>query len=99
MHFVIAELLEHAASVQAVDMAEAGMHVVGIVQASRDDGGQQPWTPRYVFVAQISFVLKQVIEDSVELLVLLLIFVSILSHLIIQRDSHKCCHFLGHSGV
>ena len=64
MHFRIAELVEQRASVQRVGKAVLGMHVVGIVQASRDLGSQQPWTPLRVLVAQMKEVLGQVIEDS-----------------------------------
>jgi hypothetical protein len=39
------------------------MHVVGMVQAERDDEGQQPWTPLRVLVAQMEEG-GQVSEDS-----------------------------------
>tara|TARA_R110002003_G_scaffold878_13_gene21775 strand:+ start:19598 stop:19825 length:228 start_codon:yes stop_codon:yes gene_type:complete len=69
VHLTIWELLEHAASVQAVAMAAAGTHVVGMVQEERALGSQQPWTPNWVFVAQMKVGLKHVIEDSAEELV------------------------------
>jgi hypothetical protein len=69
VHLTMAELLEHAASVQRVDMAVLAMHVVGIVHESRDFGSQQPWTPLRVFVAQTKFVLEHVTEDSTLVLV------------------------------
>jgi hypothetical protein len=45
-------------------MAVRGMHVVGMLQAEREEGSQQPWTPRRVLVAQMKEVLGHVIEDS-----------------------------------
>lgn len=45
-------------------MAAAGMHVVAMVQEESADGLQQPWTPKKVFVAQMSAGLGQVIEDA-----------------------------------
>jgi hypothetical protein len=42
VHFRMAELVEHSESVQRVDRAVLGIHVVGIVQASRDLGSQHP---------------------------------------------------------
>jgi hypothetical protein len=67
VHFKIAALVEQRASVHRVEMAVLGMHVVGIVQASRDLGSQQPWTPLRVLVAQME-VFGHVIEDSGRLL-------------------------------
>jgi hypothetical protein len=64
VHFRIAELLEHEDSVQRVDTAVLGIHVVGMVQALRDLGSQHPWTPLRVFVAHMKDVLGHVIEDS-----------------------------------
>ena len=46
VHFAMAELLEHAKSVQAVDKAVLGIHVVGSTQPDRFVGLQQPWTPK-----------------------------------------------------
>lgn len=46
MHFTVAAPEEQELSVQAVDMAVAGMHVVGMVHEDRAEGSQQPWTPR-----------------------------------------------------
>jgi hypothetical protein len=57
-------LVEQKASVQRIDMAVRGMHVVGMLQAEREEGSQQPWTPRRVLVAQMKEVLGHVIEDS-----------------------------------
>jgi hypothetical protein len=56
--------VEQKASVQRIDMAVRGMHVVGMLQAEREEGSQQPWTPRRVLVAQMKEVLGHVIEDS-----------------------------------
>lgn len=64
MHFMMLELLEHAASVQTVDMAVLAMHVVGIMHESKEFGSQQPWTRFSRMVAQAKFGLEHVIEDS-----------------------------------
>jgi hypothetical protein len=63
VHFRMAELVEHSESVQRVDRAVLGIHVVGIVQASRELGSQHPWTPLRVLVAHME-VFGHVIEDS-----------------------------------
>jgi hypothetical protein len=45
-------------------MEVEGMHVVGIMQSeSGDEGSQQPWTPKKVFVAQIKEGSWQVIAE------------------------------------
>jgi hypothetical protein len=67
VHFRMAALVEQRASVQRVEKPMLGIHVVGIVQASRDLGSQQPWTPLSVLVAQTE-VFGHVIDDSVTLL-------------------------------
>jgi hypothetical protein len=43
VHLRMAALLEHKVSVQALGMAVAAMHAVGIVHAEREDGSQHPW--------------------------------------------------------
>jgi len=68
VHLRTAELLEHKASVQSVDMAVLAMHVVGIVHELIPFGSQQPWTPLRVLVAQTKLELEHVIEDAFELL-------------------------------
>jgi hypothetical protein len=60
----MAELEEQEVSVQRVEKAVLGIHVVGMVQSERDRGSQHPWTPFRVFVAQMKDVLGHVIEDS-----------------------------------
>jgi hypothetical protein len=68
VHFRTAELLEQRASVQRVERAVEGMQVVGIMQASRERGSQQPFTPYRVFVAQMRAEFWHVIEDSLGVL-------------------------------
>lgn len=53
MHFAMAASDEQAASVQDADMAVEAMHDVAIVHAEVESGSQQPWMPKYVFVAQV----------------------------------------------
>jgi len=65
VHLRTAELLEHAASLHEADIAVLAMQVVGMTHESIDFGSQQPWTPFNVLVAQMLFVLEQVIEDAV----------------------------------
>jgi hypothetical protein len=64
VHFMMLELLEHAASVQREDMALLAMHVVGIMHAFKDAWSQQPWTPFWGIVAQTRFELEHVTGDS-----------------------------------
>lgn len=60
VHFAMAASDEHAVSVQEAERAVEGMHSVARVQEGVE-GSQQPWAPKYVFVAQVCVEFGQVI--------------------------------------
>lgn len=64
VHLAIASSEEHTKFVHSVDMAVAEMHDVASVHKESAEASQQPWTPRYVLVAQMAFEFGHVIEDS-----------------------------------
>ena len=51
---------------QEVGIAVDAIHCVGMVHALSEEGSQQPWTPKYVFVAHIAVGFSHVTDDTME---------------------------------